>query len=91
MIIAITKLMLTEQQAIDIYHIKLRHLEDQKCKLSIRGMSGPVSKIYGVSARTIRDIWNRKTWAFTTDHDSTTDSLTPALQAEIEFLLKAHA
>ena len=77
--------MLTEQQAIDIYHIKLRHLEDQKCKLSIRGMSGPVSKIYGVSARTIRDIWNRKTWAFATDHDSTTDSLTPYIQADIKF------
>ena len=77
--------MLTEQQAINIYHIKLRHLEDQKCKLSLRGMSGPVSKTYGVSARTIRDIWNRKTWTFATDQDSTTASVNPAIQADIQF------
>ena len=77
--------MLTEQQAINIYHIKLRHLEDQKCKFSLRGMSGPVSKTYGVSARTIRDIWNRKTWTFATDQDSTTASVTPAIQADIQF------
>ena len=28
--------------------------------------SGPVSKLFGVSPRAIRDIWNRRTWAYVT-------------------------
>ena len=37
---------------------------------SIRGLSKLVSKIYGVSARTIRDIWNQKTWAYATNDEN---------------------
>jgi hypothetical protein len=35
-------------------------LKDSRDKM--KGMSAKVSKKYGVSAKTIRDIWNRKTW-----------------------------
>jgi hypothetical protein len=34
----------------------------------LRGQSAVVSKIYGVSAKTIRDIWNHKTWVDATLH-----------------------
>ena len=33
----------------------------------MRGKSGFFSKLYGVSPRTIRDIWNRKSWAYATN------------------------
>ena len=34
----------------------------------LRGASPPIAVRFGVSSRTIRDIWNRKTWAFATKH-----------------------
>ena len=34
--------------------------------MKIRGESARLSKRYGVSAKTIRDIWNRKSWVSTT-------------------------
>ena len=61
--------MLTEKQVIEIYRIKKRLDMDQECRASIRGMSGPISKVYGVNARTVRDIWNRKTWAYATERN----------------------
>ncbi len=35
-------------------------------KHAIRGMSIPVSKMFGISPRAIRDIWNRRTWEHAT-------------------------
>ena len=32
----------------------------------LRGKNIPVALRYGVAPRTIRDIWNRKTWAYAT-------------------------
>ena len=55
--------MVSLQRVVEIYFIKQQLLEDQDFKKSMRGMSKPVSKVYGVSARTIRDIWNQKSWA----------------------------
>ncbi len=65
--------MLTEQQAVEIFKFR------QACKERypppflgfrqsslMRGKSSPLSKFYGVSPRTIRDIWNRRTWAYAT-------------------------
>jgi hypothetical protein len=68
--------MLTEQQAIEIYQHKLIFLtkpeyssaSSHSCSLSLRGKSSPLSKFYGVSPRTIRDIWNRQTWGYATNH-----------------------
>ena len=71
--------MLTEKQALQIFEIKL----SLQSKLSqdrspsvfpnlnrslIRGMSGPVSKLFGISPRAVRDVWNRRTWCDTTKH-----------------------
>ncbi len=62
--------MLTEHDAMNIYEIKIActqqmSKEDRACR-SLRGQSGPVSKLFGVSPRAIRDIWNRRTWAYVT-------------------------
>ncbi len=32
----------------------------------LKGQSTPIAKKYRVSAKTIRDIWNRRTWTFAT-------------------------
>ena len=63
--------MLTEQQVIEIYSHKIYLLSqlgsNSKSKIqSIRGKSGPLSRLFGVSSRTIRDIWNRHTWQYAT-------------------------
>ena len=63
---------LTELQAVEIFRIKQRNIENEKGTVCIRGLSQLVSKVYGVSARTIRDIWNQKTWAYATN-DQTID------------------
>ena len=65
-------MILTELQAVEIFRIKQWNIENEKGIVSIRGLSQLVSKVYGVSARTIRDIWNQKTWAYATN-DQTID------------------
>ena len=66
-------LVLTATQAIDIYKCKLafRHPSTfQSCLQStesrMKGQSVPVAERFGVSPKTVRDIWNRRTWAYTT-------------------------
>lgn len=59
---------------------------DKECKMSVRGMSGPISKVYGVSARTIRDIWNQKTWAYATVQNMEESALPLPFQV-FEFLI----
>ena len=67
--------MLTEKQAAEIYMLKLsqrtRHsnaLSPDHCMRSLRGKCGLVAKTYGVSPRSVRDIWNRYTWEEATCH-----------------------
>ena len=67
--------MLTVEQAVEIYKLKLSLQEDgisagpqDAWKLILRGKSATMSKFYGVSPRAIRDIWNRKTWGYATAH-----------------------
>ena len=61
---------LTADQAIEIYKHKLCCLDKSKVngsnKNSSRGSSTPLAKKYGVSPKAIRDIWNRRSWAFAT-------------------------
>jgi hypothetical protein len=57
--------MLIESDVISLYKMKLD--ASFHCQ-SMKGRSGPVSKLFGVTARTVRDIWNRKTWAYATRH-----------------------
>ncbi len=67
--------MLTEREAVAIYEIKIQ----LKCQImaafvsprsfgSLWGQTGPISKRYGVSSRTVKYIWNRQTWAHATKH-----------------------
>ena len=35
---------------------------------TLRGESGKVAKKYGVSPKTVRDIWNHKSWVNATEH-----------------------
>ena len=41
---------------------------------------------YGVSSKTIRDIWNRKTWTHATKHMFDREHLTHVSSANIEYL-----
>ena len=63
--------MLTEQDAIEIYKYKMA-ISCAKAKNdvvdSLRGKSVSVSKMYEISPRTVRDIWNRQTWTNATSH-----------------------
>ncbi len=60
--------MLTDSKAIEIYGMKGSWglLMDARPGSTLRGLSVPVSKLFGVSSRAIRDIWNRKTWSYAT-------------------------
>ena len=70
--------MLTAIHAVEIYTMKLKWASQHSvCNLkhTMRGMSIPVSKMFGVSPRAIRDIWNQRTWEYVTadlwDQDET--------------------
>ena len=69
----ISKVVLTPRLAVEIYllKMKLENLENSSsCKDKanmLKGRSVPVAKKYNVSAKTIRDVWNRRTWSFATE------------------------
>ena len=77
--------MLTAGTVVEIYKHKIR-LRGQKTSTarkssqdpSVRGKSSPVSKLYGVSPRTVRDIWNRRTWADVTSHLHDYEAILPS-------------
>ncbi len=54
-----------EYVAISIYKLKLNASAHAQ---STRKSSGPVAKLSGVTARAVRDVWNRKTWPLATRH-----------------------
>ena len=69
--------MLTDIQVVEIYERKIALLsrsmslqpgDSVSSSLPVRGKSKSVAKLYGVSSRTIRDIWNRQTWGVTTSY-----------------------
>ncbi len=59
------RIILTAQQAIEIYKLKPQ-LCATSCHTKARGQSIPIAEQYGVSPKTIRDIWNHRTWAVAT-------------------------
>ncbi len=68
-----SRIVLSASHAIEIYQSKLKLLQPNASDpcikseiMKIRGQSGPVAKCFGVSPKTVRDIWNRRTWAHTT-------------------------
>ncbi len=48
---------LNQHQAVEIYRLR-----KSKTELGVWPRATAVSKLYGVSPKTIRDIWNRRTW-----------------------------
>ena len=67
--------MLCEAQAVEIYKIKMNIADNPNSDLLVecdrqwtRGKSSAIAVRYGVSSRAIRDIWNRKTWSYATQH-----------------------
>ena len=55
------RVMLNEELAIEIYKCKLLFSGQHS-----KGKSVPVSRIYKISPKTVRDIWNQKTWSSAT-------------------------
>ena len=62
-------------QVVEIYKHKLRLQKPnsfqsclQTAESRIKGQSVPVAGMFGVSPKTVRDIWNRRTWAYATHH-----------------------
>ncbi len=66
------RVVLTPKLAKEIYKRKLVLLTQTGSEfnfnglLALKGQSVPIAHVYNVSAKTIRDIWNRKTWKFAT-------------------------
>ena len=68
--------MLDESQAVEIYQHKISIMVYCSQMLSratsidkfLRGKSNPIAVRFGVTSRTVRDIWNRKTWAYASQH-----------------------
>lgn len=66
---------LDQGKAVEIYAQKIAALRPSTYKASLitseerlRGKRKQLSKRYGVSAKTIRDVWNRKSWFGATEH-----------------------
>ena len=67
------KVILNGRLAAEIYAEKLALVAPttfescmQDSRIKVKGKSVKVSAKYGVSAKTIRDIWNRRTWTHAT-------------------------
>jgi hypothetical protein len=67
------KMVLKPEQAADIYALKpvfdvLKRGASFNIACKVKGRSVPIGKMFNVSAKTIRDIWSRRTWTFATCH-----------------------
>ena len=62
-----TKRILTEKQAKEIYQIYLAEISSSSSFMKAKNStSARLAGIYGVSPKTIRDIWNGRTWTSAT-------------------------
>lgn len=60
---------LTNQQAAEIFQLRLSFgILDSSRQHLFTSRSAQVSKIYGVSPKAVRDIWNMRTWRHATKH-----------------------
>jgi hypothetical protein len=63
---------LTAAEAEEIYKTKLDlhryKMESSGSRKAARGLSVPISKMYQISPKTVRDIWNHVTWKYATYH-----------------------
>jgi hypothetical protein len=53
---------LTTEQARAIYRLRSASTAEGAHAKSVAGKSSLVAEMFGVSPKTIRDVWNRKTW-----------------------------
>ena len=53
---------LTTEQARSIYRLRSESTAEGSSAKYVAGKSSLVSEMFGVSPKTIRDVWNRKTW-----------------------------
>jgi hypothetical protein len=62
-----TRAGLTSEQAVDIFRLSLPRAQSEsfKSKISRRPSAVGVARKYGVSEKTIRDIWTGRTWSET--------------------------
>ena len=66
------RIVLTPQIAMEIYACKMELeavIKQHSCtmpRMPLQGQSSYVAERFNVSAKTIRDIWNRRTWTFAT-------------------------
>ena len=82
---------LCSSQATEIYQHKLSLLQPssfgaclQTAESRMKGQSVPVAELFGVSPKTVRDIWNRRTWACATQHLWTNDHLFGSTMSSID-------
>ena len=60
---------LTEAQAVEIYSCKLRLLDaSERGEVKLRGQSTAVGEKFSISSKTVKDIWQHKTWKYATFH-----------------------
>ena len=62
-----SRVVLTPQLAREIYLYKIGFECLDHSAMLLKGRSVQISKKYNVSPKTIRDVWNRRTWAFATE------------------------
>lgn len=70
-----SRIVLNSEAAAEIYQYKLALITPdsfksciQKNEMKIKGHSTHLALKYGVTSKTIRDIWNRKSWISATAH-----------------------
>ena len=63
----IRRIILTQLQAAEIYEMKPA-VSSRIAHQRSASQSRMVAERYGVSSKTVRDIWNKKTWIFATMH-----------------------
>jgi hypothetical protein len=88
-----SRTVLSPVQAREIYQCKLKLLQPnasdpclKSMVLKLKGQSVPVAACFGVSPKTVRDIWNRRTWAHAT-HDLWSHEInhSPSVKVRISF------
>ena len=71
-----SRIVLTGRQAAEIFRLKSVVEKNQRIDRRAVSRSRLVAEQYGVSPKTVRDIWNRKTWVFATMHIFLTENCT---------------
>jgi hypothetical protein len=70
------RIVLSESHAVEIYKIKLAfelsgpvgESRQQSPSSRIKGKSADIGRVYNVSPKTVRDVWNHVTWKYATCH-----------------------